>query len=76
MLKTDPHNADLLSRAFLSVLTDGDIDQAGKLADKVLQVDHNDRIARLVVGIRALKQKQYAAARQNFAQSVHGPVTD
>ena len=42
VLKTDPHNADLLSRAFLSVLTDGDVDQAGKLADKVLQVDHTD----------------------------------
>ena len=76
MLKADPNNPDLLSRAFLSVLTDGDIEQAGKLADKLLQVDHTDRIARLVVGVRALKQKQYAVARQNFAQSVHGPVTD
>ena len=76
VLKTDPHNADLLSRAFLSVLTDGDIEQAAKLADKVLQIDRTDRIARLVVGVRALKQKQYAVARQNLALSVHGPVTD
>ncbi len=36
VLKTDPRNPDLLSRAFLSVLTDGDIDQAGKLAEKLL----------------------------------------
>ena len=35
-----------------------------------------DRIARLVVGVRALKQKDYSTARQNFAQSVRGPVTD
>ena len=28
------------------------------------------------IGVRALKQKQYALARQNFAQSVRGPVTD
>jgi tetratricopeptide (TPR) repeat protein len=76
VLKDDPKNPDLLSRAFLSVLTGGDIDQAGKLADRLLQVDHTDRIARLVVGVRALKQKDYAAARQNFAQSVRGPVTD
>ncbi len=41
VLKTDPRNADLLSRTFLSVLTDGDIDEAGKLADRLVQVDHN-----------------------------------
>ena len=29
-----------------------------------------------MIGVRALKQKQYALARQNFAQSVRGPVTD
>ncbi len=76
MLKLDPHNADLLSRAFLSVLTDGDIDEAGKLADRLLAIDHNDRIARLVVGIRELKQKHYGQARRRFPQSVRGPVTD
>ena len=76
VLKADPKNPDLLGRAFLSVLTGGDIDQAGKLADRLLQVDRTDRIARLVVGVRALKQKDYSAARQNFGQSVRGPVTD
>ena len=76
VLKADPKNPDLLGRAFLSVLTGGDIDQAGKLADRLLQVDRTDRIARLVVGVRALKQKDYSTARQNFAQSVRGPVTD
>jgi tetratricopeptide (TPR) repeat protein len=76
VLKADPRNPELLSRAFLSVLTDGDIDEAGRLADRVLLIDRNDRIARLVVGVRALKMKQYPLARQNFAQSVRGPVTD
>jgi len=76
VLKADPHNADLLSRTFLSVVTEGNIDEAAKLADRVLQADKTDRIARLVIGVRALKQKEYGAARQNFAQSVRGPVTD
>jgi tetratricopeptide (TPR) repeat protein len=76
VLKTDPRNADLLSHAFLSVLTDGDVEQAAKLADKLVQLDRNDRIARLVLGARALKQRQFNLARQDFAQSVHGPVTD
>ena len=76
VLKTDPRNPDLLSRAFLSVLTGGDIDQASRLAEKLLAVDHTDRIAHLVLGVRALKQKQYSLARRDFSQSVHGPVTD
>ena len=76
VLKSDPRNAELLSRAFLSVLSEGDIDEAGRLADRLIQLDRSDRIARLVIGVRALKQKQYGLARQNFAQSVRGPVTD
>ncbi len=76
VLKSDPRNAELLSRAFLSVLTEGDIDEAGRLADRLVQLDRSDRIARLVLGVRALKQKQYTLARQNFAQSIRGPVTD
>lgn len=75
-LKADPRNAELLSRTFLAVLTDGEIDEAGRLAERVIGLDRNDRIARLVIGVRALKQKQYATARQNFTQSIRGPVTD
>ena len=50
--------------------------QASKLADRLLAIDHSDRISRLVVGIRELKKKHYALAREDFAQSVRGPVTD
>ena len=76
VLKLDPRNPDLLSRTFLSVLTDGDIDQASKLGERLLDVDHTDRISRLVIGVRELKLKHYGLARQQFAQSVRGPVTD
>ncbi|HEX3501921.1 MAG TPA: tetratricopeptide repeat protein [Xanthobacteraceae bacterium] len=76
VLKLDPKNPDLLSRTFLSVLTDGDIDQASKLAERMLEVDHTDKISHLVIGIRELKLKHYGVAKQNFAQSVRGPVTD
>ena len=71
-LKTDPKNAELLDRAFISTLADGDIDEAVKLAERILQTDKNNRIARLVVGVRALKQKQYAQAQQNINQSGTG----
>lgn len=75
-LKRDPKNGELLDRAFLSLLVDGDIDEAGKYAERVVQADKNDRVSRLVIGVQALKRKQYVAARRELAQSVRGPITD
>jgi tetratricopeptide (TPR) repeat protein len=75
-LRTDPKNNELLDRAFISSLADGDIDEAVKLADRILTMDKSNRVARLVVGVRDLKQKKYAAAQQNINQSVRGPITD
>jgi tetratricopeptide (TPR) repeat protein len=75
-LRADPRNSELLDRAFLAVLADGEVEEAVKLADRILQLDKNDRIARLVVGVRTLKQKQYQSARQHLAQSIRGPITD
>jgi len=73
-LRSDPRNPELLNRAFVSVLAGGDIDEAVRLAERILQLDKSDRIAHLVLGVRAIKQKQYQSARQNLAQSVRGPI--
>ena len=75
-LRGDPRNNELLSRAFLAVLANGEVEEAMKLAERVIQADKNDRVARLVLGVRAIKQKQYPAARQQLTQSVRGPITD
>ncbi|XIA66967.1 tetratricopeptide repeat protein [Bradyrhizobium sp. TZ2] len=75
-LRTDPKNNELLDRAFISSLADGDIDEAVKLADRILTMDKSNRVARLVVGVRDLKQKKYAAAQTNINQSIRGPITD
>lgn len=75
-LRADPRNPEILERAFLSVLAEGDVEEAVRLAERIVQLDRNDRIARLVLGVRSLKQKNYAVARQNLAQSVRGPITD
>ena len=75
-LKRDPNNAELLDRAFLSFLVDGDVDEAVKFAERVAQADKNDRVARLVLGVNALKRKQYGSAKRDLAQSIRGPITD
>src|SRR5436305_13889921 len=71
-LRGDPRNNELLGRTFLAVLANGEVDDAVKLAERVLQADRTDKIAHLVLGIRALKQKQYPAARRELTQSVRG----
>ncbi len=75
-LKRDPNNGELLDRAFLAFLVDGDVDEAVKFAERVAQADKNDRVARLVLGVNSLKRKQYASARRDLAQSIRGPITD
>jgi len=75
-LRADPGNNELLGRTFLAVLANGEVDEAVRLAERVLQIDKNDRIARLVLGVRAIKQKQYPVARRELARSISGPITD
>src|SRR3954463_10432815 len=75
-LRTDPKNNELLDRAFISSLADGDIDEAVKLAERILTTDKSNRVARLVVGVRDLKVKKYATAQLNINQSIRGPITD
>lgn len=75
-LKADPKNPELLERAFLALLANGDAEEATKLAERIVQNDRSHRIARLVLGVRGIKTKQYAAARQHLAQSVRGPIAD
>lgn len=76
VLRTDPKNSDLLDRAFISSVAEGNIDEAVKLADRILAVDKSNRVAHLVLGVRDLKLKKYTSAQTNINQSVRGPITD
>src|SRR6202163_4277295 len=75
-LRTDPKNNELLDRAFISSVAEGDIDESVKLAARILAVDRPNRVARLVVGLQDIKLKKYAAAQLNINQSIRGPITD
>ena len=75
-LRADPRNTALLERTFLAVLADGEIDVAARLAERAVNLDHNGRLARLVLGVRALKRKHYKSARPQLLKAVQGPITD
>jgi len=76
--KADPRNRELLELAFYAVLADGDIDEAVKLAERMVHIDRSSRSAnaRLVLGVRALKQKQYQQARNQLTHAARPPVSD
>jgi tetratricopeptide (TPR) repeat protein len=76
VLKSDQRNPELLEQTFYSVLAYGDISEAVRLAERIVQLDRNNRNAHLVLGVRALKQKQWKDARAHFSQAMHGPVND
>src|SRR6202035_1836093 len=69
-------NNELLDRAFISSVADGNIEEAVKLAERILTIDKSNRVARLVVGVQDLKLKKYAAAQLNITKSTRGPITD
>jgi tetratricopeptide (TPR) repeat protein len=75
-LRADPQNNELLERAFLSLLIGGEVEESMRLAERVAQVERNHRIARLALGVRGIKNKQYQTARQHLEASVRGPIDD
>jgi len=55
-LRGDPRTADLLTRAFLAVIPNGEVDEAVRLAERGLQPAMNERVSRLVLCGRNLRQ--------------------
>ncbi len=68
-LRFDPKNQQLLERAFVAALSNGNMLDAFTLADRLVARDGNNGLGHLALGVRALKNKQYAAARAQFAKS-------
>src|SRR5262249_14107977 len=75
-LKADPKNAELLELSFYAHLASGEVDDAVKLAERLLAIDKSNRNARLILGVHALKNKQYAAARSQLAQAGRDPIAN
>jgi tetratricopeptide (TPR) repeat protein len=67
-LRFDPSNKDLIERAFVAALSDGNMSEAFALAERLLVFEPDNGLARLAIGVRDLKAHQYAAARGQFAR--------
>lgn len=74
-LHSAPESADILSHAFLYTAAAGDLDEAAKLARRVLATEPDNRAARLALAVQELKREDYSATRSEIAQSAKGPFT-
>jgi tetratricopeptide (TPR) repeat protein len=75
-LRHDPRNPNLLERAFVSAVSNGNMQDAFSLADRLLQKDPKNSLARLVLGVKAIKAKRFDAARAEFAAAGGGQQHD
>ncbi len=75
-VREDPGNNDLLERAFVAFLADGAMPDAFRAADRLIQLDPSNGLAQLVIGIRAIKQKNYVTARSHLQRGGRGRAAD
>src|SRR4029077_17766299 len=68
-LSNDPDNGQLLERLLVLKIAEGEIDGAQPLAERLIVVDSRNPVARLLVGIRLMKQGAYDKAKAEFAQA-------
>lgn len=68
-LSADPGNAQLMERTFVALLSNGNMNQAFDVADRLLKQDANNSLAQLVLGVKAVKAKQFSKARGDFQKS-------
>jgi tetratricopeptide (TPR) repeat protein len=62
VLETDPTNRDLLRRVFVATIADGRMEEARRLATRLLEVDRNEPLAVVVLVAGDLKAGRYDAA--------------
>ncbi|MCI0466462.1 MAG: tetratricopeptide repeat protein, partial [Beijerinckiaceae bacterium] len=65
-LRFDPRNPNLIERAFIAAVSNGNMQDAAGLAGRLVSHDPKNGVARLVLGIKAIKAKRFAAARAHF----------
>jgi tetratricopeptide (TPR) repeat protein len=73
-LKSDAGNTLLIERIFLLQLSEGNLEGAEDYAARVLSFNSQQRMARIVLGLRDFRNRRYAEARKNFQQAAYTPV--
>ncbi len=68
-MKSDPKNKDLIDRALLTALADGNMSDAFRFAEKIIIRDAKAPLPNLALAVRAIKMRQFAQARVYLERS-------
>jgi Flp pilus assembly protein TadD len=68
-LRADPRNTELQERAFVAAVQDGAMNEAFRLAERVVSRDQQNALAHLTLGVRALRNRQFQTARASFQRA-------
>ena len=74
VLKWDQGNPLLTEKLFLLELSEGNLPKAEDYATEVLKFNSQQRMARIVLGLREFRARRYEEARKNFAEAAYTPV--
>ena len=75
-LRADPNNRELVERAFIAALANGNMPEGFGLAQRLTGRAADKGLANLALGVRAIKTKQYGVARGYLAKSGAGQARD
>jgi tetratricopeptide (TPR) repeat protein len=73
-LKLDPSNGVLLERLFQAEVMQGEIAKAEPLAAQVIKTNSQQRMARLVLGLKEFRARRFAEARNHFDEAAYTPL--
>ena len=75
-LRFDPNNRELMERAFIASLSNGNMRESFTLAERILRGDQKNGLAHLTLATRAIKAKQWQSARESLNKSGGGRQRD
>jgi len=73
-LAEDEGNPVLIERLFTLELSEGNFDAAENLARRVLTFNSQQRMARIVLGLKDFRSRRYEGARKHFNEAAYTPV--
>lgn len=75
-LRYDRRNKELIERAFVSSLSNGDMREAFSIGERLAKIDPKNGLVHLALGVRSLKAKQFANARTEILRGGGGRQRD
>lgn len=75
-LVADPNNRELRERGFVAFLADGAMDDAFRVADRMIADDASNGLARLALGVRDLKAARWDQALSRFEDETGARAAD